>query len=327
MAEINLDDYSYELPEELIAQKAARPRDSARLMAVMGGCIEHCRFSDIAGFLKRGDVLVLNSTKVSKAKIAGKKESGAEAEVVLEKKVSGLEWECKIKCRRPRKGTRIFFEHGSGEIVGRSGESFVIRLSSKGILKKAFLPGPPYIKRRLGNEYQTVYADKEGSLAAPTAGLHFTKRLIKKIEAKGVKVAYVTLHVSYGTFKSIDYGVENYVMEPEFFSVSEDAARAINERKGRLVAVGTTVLKALESSCRDDKVVSGQGFSELFIYPPYEFKSGCDVLVTNFHLPKSTLMLMVCAFAGRERVLRAYKEAIEKKYRFYSLGDAMVVER
>ncbi len=326
---VNLDEYDFKLPEEMIAQKLASPRDSANLLiSNKDGSFEHRKFSDLTSYLKAGDVLVLNSTKVSQAKLAGKKETGSPVEVMLVNKIGNEKWECRIKGKNPRAGVKFIFRKGMGEVLETKDEDlFIVRIDDA-VLKDAILPTPPYITRTLGDdEYQTIYADKEGSLAAPTAGLHFTKQLLSKIEKKGVKIVFVTLHVSYGTFKKIRNGVENYVMDPEYFEISKSAAETINKRKGRLFVVGTTTLKALETSSKDRKIKSGIGQSTLFIYPPFKFHSGADVLITNFHLPKSTLILLTCAFGGRERILKAYDKAIKKKYKFYSLGDAMMIEK
>jgi S-adenosylmethionine:tRNA ribosyltransferase-isomerase len=335
--DLNLDDYSYHLPENLIAQHASIPRDSCKLMILGNGKennIIHAKFSDILGHLQKGDVLVMNSTRVRKAKLVGKKESGSHAEIVLEKKIDNDLWECRIKCKNPDVGTRFVFEDGAAVIVSKTAiDKFIIRMNPE-VLSCAILPTPPYIKRSLsGKEYQTVFSREDGSLAAPTAGLHFTRRLLEKIRSKGVGIVFITLHVSYGTFKTIDAGVKNHVMDPEFYCISKDAADTINSRKGRLIVVGTTTLKALESSSKNKKIFDGSGESRLFIYPPFMFNSGADCLVTNFHLPKSTLLLLTSAFAGstnsisfgRDRIMHAYFAAIKKKYRFYSLGDAMMI--
>lgn len=326
MAYLNLEDYNYELPSERIAQHLANPRDSCRLLVIGKDKLEHKRFTDIVSYLNKDDVLVLNSTKVSNAKIIGKKATGGPAEIVLVKKLDNLTWECRIKSRNPHVGVKYIFKNGSGVIESLKGELYILKFSSSKIIDEAILPTPPYISSKIkDDEYQTVYAKKQGSLAAPTAGLHFTKKILSQLQKKGVKIVYITLHVSYGTFKSIDYGIENYVMDPEWFEIPVGTAHAINNRKGRLVVCGTTTLKALETSSKNGKVIAGKGESTLFIYPPYSFKSGADLLITNFHLPKSTLILLTCAFGGRERILKAYQEAINEKYRFYSLGDATLV--
>ena len=325
---MNLDNFSYILPEERIAQRAVSPRDSAKLL-ILDNIITHTTFSHIIDYLSAGDILVMNETKVLHAKLVGKKLSGSPAEVVLLKKIKPLVYACKIKTKNPHVDVRILFKNGEGIIIAqKSIDEFIIRLSSVKILKDALLPTPPYIKRKVTNgEYQTVYSKKEGSLAAPSAGLHFTGRLLEKIRKKGITIVTLTLHISYGTFKNIDHEIAHHHMDPEWFEISEHAAKTINNRKGKLIAVGTTTLKALESSAKNGKVYATKGFSTLFIYPPFKFHSDTDALITNFHLPKSTLLLLTCAFGGTTRILDAYYSAIKKKYRFYSLGDAMMIEK
>ena len=321
---MNLNNYSYRLPDELIAQKPFYPRDECRLL-VIDKTRKDVKFKDILEYFHKNDVLVLNDTRVTHSKIYGKKETGSSAEVILLKKITGNVFEAKIKTKNPLVGTKIIFKKGFAEIISQKNiDTFVVELSNAKILNEAVLPTPPYIKRKLkDSEYQTIFSKNDGSLASPTAGLHFTKNLLQQISRKGVKIVYITLHVSYGTFKNID-DVATYVMDPEYYSISKETADAINNRKGRLIVCGTTTLKALETASTG-KINSGSGWSTLFIYPPYKFKSGTDVLITNFHLPKSTLLLLTCAFGGRERILAAYKEAVRKKYKFFSLGDAMMI--
>ncbi|HYD04024.1 MAG TPA: tRNA preQ1(34) S-adenosylmethionine ribosyltransferase-isomerase QueA [Alphaproteobacteria bacterium] len=329
---MNLDDYSYELPESLIAQHPADPRDSCKLMIIGKNKIEHGIFRDILSQFSKGDILVLNNTKVKHSKLLGKKESGSAAEITLLKNISANIYEAKIKTKNPLVGTKIILHHATAEIIMQKNiDTFVVKLDNKNALKDAVMPSPPYIKHVVTDkEYQTVYSDKkkEGSLASPTAGLHFTKSLLAKIQKKGVKIVYITLHVSYGTFKNIE-DVKTYVMEPEHYEISNQAAKIINNRdkkKNRLFVVGTTTLKALETSAsKSGKIIAGSAESTLFIYPPYKFKSGTDALITNFHLPKSTLLLLTCAFGERKRILDAYHAAIKNNYRFYSLGDSMII--
>ncbi len=318
--------FDYTLPVQLIAQHPARPRDSSRLLVVQKNSV-HRRFSDIVDYLLPGDVLVLNETKVAAAKLVGKKVSGSAAEVVLTKKINAVTYTCHVKTKNPHVGTEIKFKKGIGTIVGQQSiDEFVIRFEHTQVLQDAVLPTPPYIRRSVSKEeYQTVYSKKTGSLAAPTAGLHFTTRLLRAIRKKGVQIVFITLHVSYGTFKKIDSAIEKYRMDPEWFEISPLAAKIINERKGRLFVVGTTTLKALESSSHNRRIIPQKGESRLFIYPPFTFHSGADALITNFHLPQSTLLLLTCAFGGRRRVLDAYRAAVQKRYRFYSLGDAMLL--
>jgi S-adenosylmethionine:tRNA ribosyltransferase-isomerase len=332
---MNILEYDYRLPEELIAQHPAIPRDYARLMVLQEEKIIHKRFSDIAGYLRKGDVLVLNSTKVIRSKLVGKKDSGSSAEIILTDcldKGNNI-WECHIKARNPHVGTRILLGKGADATLIRqnSVDRFSVRISGKFSFDDALLPNPPYIKHDVTEEeYQTVYAREcrgKGSLAAPTAGLHFTKDLLRKIKDKGVKIVFIALHVGFGTFLPIMDDIEDHKTEGEYFEISKNAAKTINNRKGRLIVVGTTTLKALESSVADGKIMPAKKVSEIFIYPGHEFSSRPDALITNFHLPKSSLLLLTCAFCGKERIMHSYKEAVEKKYRFYSLGDAMMMYR
>lgn len=322
-----LNRYDYVLPRNLIAQEAYKPRDACRLMVVSKGKehdIEHKRFRDIVDYMDKGDVLVLNDTKVLAAKIYGKKSTGSDAEIVLTKRLSKDRYECHIQTKNPVLGTKMIFDDGNAVIIGQKNiDTFIVRIS--GAAKKYF-PGPPYIMKKMGKEYQTVYAKKSGSLAAPTAGLHFTNRLLDKIKAKGVRIVYITLHVSYGTFRDVS-NMEKHKMDPEYFEINENAAHAINSRTGRLIVAGTTTLKALESSSMNDRIIACKGYSRLFIKPGYGFSSGTDVLITNFHLPRSSLLLLTCAFGSNEQIMQAYTEAIRLKYMFYSLGDAMMIIR
>jgi len=325
---MKLSDYDYSLPESLIAQKAIIPRDSCKLM-VLGNHenISHKKFHDISDYFKSEDVLVLNDTKVEHSKLVGKKDSGSRAELILLKKISENIYEAKVKTKNPHIGTKILFKKGHAIIISQKNiDTFIVKLSDPSVLKDAILPTPPYIMRKVSDrEYQTAFSRNPGSLASPTAGLHFTRSLLKKIEKKGVKIVYITLHVSYGTFKNID-DMKTYIMDPERYYIPKSTADAINDRKGRLFVCGTTTLKTLETAADNDgKIPGGRGESTLFIYPPFRFKSGADVLITNFHLPKSTLLLLTCAFGGRERILKAYDDAVRDRYRFFSLGDAMII--
>jgi len=335
---MKLDEYNYELPEKLIAQSPVSPRDSCKLL-ILGEdsknvkdvkSVKHEIFKNIFNYLRQGDVLVLNDTKVSHSKLVGKKDTGSDAEIVLLKKISEKIYEAKVKTKNPHIGTKILFKEKNGNehvtiIRQKNIDTYIVELSNDSILEDAILPMPPYIKNNLTDkEYQTEYSKKLGSLAAPTAGLHFTKALLKKIEKKGIKIVYITLHVSYGTFKKID-DINNYIMDPEYYQISQESADTINSRTDRLIVCGTTTLKALETASKNGKITSGSAQSRLFIYPPYRFKSGTNILITNFHLPKSTLLLLTCAFGGRKSILDAYKEAVKKRYRFFSLGDAMMI--
>ena len=318
---INLRDYDYGLPEGMIAQKSHRPRDGCRLMIIKDKIL-HKKFSDVLDFLHDGDVLVLNNTRVMKMKIYGKKSTGSDAEIVLTRKLYANTYECHIKTRNPHAGTVIELSKGKAMIIKQKDiDTYIIKIAGH---SRRYMPGPPYIKKKMTSEYQTVYAKLPGSLASPTAGLHFTNNLLKKIRDKGVKIAHITLHIGYGTFRNID-DIKSYRTEKECFEITRKASETINKRKGRLFVAGTTTLKALESSSRDGKIIPKKSSSRLFIKPGHRFSCGADALITNFHLPKSSLLLLTCAFGGRKRVLDAYQKAIEKKYRFYSLGDAMII--
>ncbi len=332
---LSLSDFDYSLPGSLIAQHPARPKDHSKLMVIHADeKIEHKHFYDIINYLNKGDILVLNNTKVIRTKLIGRKETGSDAKITLTKKIEKNIYECHIKTKNPNVGTKIILLGGNAKITGKkSVDLFIIKLNDeKKILKNAKLTTPPYIKRELDDEeYQTIFADKnkKGSIAAPTAGLHFTKTLLNKIRKKGVKIIFITLHISYGTFLPV-YDISKHKMELEYYEISEKDADAINNRdkkKNKLIVVGTTTLKALETSCnpKNKKIISGAGWSDIFIYPGYKFNSGTNILITNFHLPRSTLIMLVSAFFGREKIMKAYGVAVHKKYRFYSLGDAMML--
>ena len=323
------NEFDYSLPEELIAQKPAEKRDMSRLMAVKEK-IEHKRFNEIIDYLNKDDVLVLNETKVIEAKLIGSKVSGSPAEVILTKRIDNKRFKARIKTKNPKIGTEMIFNDIRCRVLFRDNDIFTIEfekeLFDEDIKKIAVLPTPPYIKEKMDySRYQTVYAEKEGSVAAPTAGLHFTPELLKRIEEKGVKIAKLTLHVGFGTFIPIrSEDIEEHQMEEEYFEIDAVDKKIINECKGRLVCVGTTSMRALESMCENGKIVKYSGITDLFIYPGYEFKSNVSLLITNFHLPKSTLLLLVSAFAGKDIIFNAYQEAIKEKYRFFSFGDAML---
>lgn len=334
---MKLSEFNYHLPKELIAQSPAEPRDSSRLM-VLGKKIEHRFFSDILDYFEKGDTLVLNDSKVIPAKLKGKKSTGGNVEALVVLRTDAG-YECMIRGKNIREGTKLNFCELDAtvlQILKRPNiNRYLVDFNCNGnlpdILEKiGFAPLPPYIKKEIEdkNRYQTVYSKEKGSIAAPTAGLHFTNDLLEKIRKKGVNIAFVTLHVSPGTFMPVKAeDIENHVMEPEFVSVRGENAKIINETSGKLIAAGTTTVKALESSCIEGNIVEKEGFSKLFIYPPYRFGSKIDAVITNFHLPGSTLLMLVSAFSGRERLLAAYDEAISHSYRFYSFGDAMLVLR
>ena len=340
---MNVKDYDYDLPEELIAQDPLEDRSSSRLMVLdrQTGDVEHRHFTDILEYLHPGDCLVINNTKVIPARLFGVKEdTQAKIEVLLLKRKENDIWETLVKPgKKAKPGTKLVFGDGllTAEVVDVVEEgNRLIQFHYDGIFEEILdqlgqMPLPPYITHQLKdkNRYQTVYAKYEGSAAAPTAGLHFTKDLLKKIEEKGVVIASVTLHVGLGTFRPVK--VENVLehhMHSEFYRIEPEEAEKINAAKKagkRVIAVGTTSCRTLESASTEDGILKAQsGWTDIFIYPGYHFKM-VDALITNFHLPKSTLVMLVSALAGREHILAAYKEAVEKKYRFFSFGDAMFI--
>lgn len=340
---MNIKEFYYDLPEELIAQDPLADRSSSRLLTLdkNSGAFSHHVFRDIVDYLNPGDCLVLNNTKVIPARLMGEKIStGAGIEVLLLKRKEGDIWETLVKPgKKARPGARISFGNGLlvGEVVDVVEEgNRLIKFEYEGIFEEILdqlgqMPLPPYITHRLEdkNRYQTVYAKHDGSAAAPTAGLHFTPELLEIIKEKGVKVAEVTLHVGLGTFRPVK--VENILehhMHSEFYMVEEDQASIINETKkngGRVICVGTTSCRTLESATGEDGILkAGSGWTEIFIYPGYKFKI-LDALITNFHLPESTLLMLVSALAGRDNVMAAYEEAVKERYRFFSFGDAMFI--
>ena len=342
--QMSLHDYNYELPEALIAQDPLKDRSSSRLMVLdkKTGNTEHHIFKDIIDYLNKGDCLVINDTKVLPARLYGSKVgTDARIEVLLLKRRENDIWETLVKPGKKCKiGTVINFGEGllTGEVVDIVEEgNRLIQFKYQGIFEEVLdqlgeMPLPPYITHKLKdkNRYQTVYAKYEGSAAAPTAGLHFTKELLDEIEKKGVKIAHVTLHVGLGTFRPVK--VENILehhMHSEFYMVDTKDAEMINQCRangGRIIAVGTTSTRTLETVTDEKGIVHpGSGWTQIFIYPGYQFKA-IDCLITNFHLPESTLLMLVSALAGRENVLQAYDEAVKEKYRFFSFGDAMFIQ-
>lgn len=341
---MDVKDFRYDLPQELIAQDPLEDRSSSRLLVLDKdtGEITHKHFYDIIDYLDEGDCLVLNETKVIPARLMGvKKDTGAVVEILLLKRKSKTVWECLVK---PGKKCRVgaVIEFGEGLLTGTVSDivkegNRIIEFEFDGIFEEILdklgtMPLPPYITHTLKdrNRYQTVYAKNEGSAAAPTAGLHFTKELLKDIEDKGVKLAKVTLHVGLGTFRPVKVSdVRQHHMHSEFFQVSKEAADIINSTRAngkRVICVGTTSTRTVESAS-DDKgyLKEKSGWTDIFIYPGYKFKVS-DALITNFHLPESTLVMLVSALAGREKVLHAYEEAVKEKYRFFSFGDAMFIK-
>ena len=336
-------DYSFELPRELIAQDPLEERASSRLLVLdkRTGAVSHHVFRDIGDFLRPGDCLVLNDTRVIPARLLGEREgTGAHVELLLLKRKSGDVWETLVRPgKKCRPGTRLTFGDGllKAEILDTVEEgNRLVRFDYEGIFEEALdrlgeMPLPPYITHKLQdrNRYQTVYAKHEGSAAAPTAGLHFTKELLGRLEGKGIGSAYVTLHVGLGTFRPVkEENVLEHHMHTEHYQVSREAADTINRTKaqgGRIVCVGTTSCRTLESAAGEDGLVRPcSGDTDIFIYPGYRFRV-LDALITNFHLPESTLIMLVSALAGREHVLAAYEEAVRERYRFFSFGDAMLI--
>ncbi|MDD4370630.1 MAG: tRNA preQ1(34) S-adenosylmethionine ribosyltransferase-isomerase QueA [Anaerostipes sp.] len=340
---MKVSDFTFDLPEELIAQDPLEDRSSSRLMVLdkKTGEIEHHIFREITSYLKEGDCLVLNNTKVIPARLIGAKEdTGGKVEVLLLKRKQDNTWETLVKPGRKAKvGARISF--GDGMLVGEVMDiveegNRLVRFEYEGIFEEVLdqlgqMPLPPYITHQLKdkNRYQTVYAKYDGSAAAPTAGLHFTKELLQQIKDMGVKIAFVTLHVGLGTFRPVKVDdVLNHHMHSEFYSVDEEDAKLINDTKeqgGRIISVGTTSTRTLESVADEaGHIEAKSGWTEIFIYPGYEFKV-IDGLITNFHLPESTLLMLVSALAGKEHIIHAYEEAVKERYRFFSFGDAMFI--
>lgn len=340
---MNLHDFYYELPQELIAQEPLKERDSSRLMVLhkKDGSIEHRIFKDIIYFLNPGDCLVLNDTRVIPARLIGHRvDTGGTIEFLLLRKVSLDTWEVLVKPgRRAKIGTEFIFGEGDlkAEVIENTDAGGrIVRFYYKGVFEEILdklgqMPLPPYIKRKLEDKerYQTVYSRHEGSAAAPTAGLHFTGELLDKISKKGVHVVFITLHVGLGTFRPVKVEkIEDHHMHSEFYIVTEDAAKTLNDVKqkgGRIICVGTTSVRTLETVTDDTGTIhSGSGWTDIFIYPGYRYKA-VDGLITNFHLPESTLIMLVCAFGGYDNVMKAYRVAVEERYRFYSFGDAMLI--
>ncbi len=343
MTALKKSDFYFDLPEELIAQDPLEERSSSRLLKLNKdtGAVEHLVFMDVIDYLHEGDCLVLNNTKVIPARLLGEREgTGAHVEVLLLKRHEGDVWETLVKPgKKCRPGSRLSFGDGllKAEVIDVVEEgNRLIHFEYEGIFEEVLdklgeMPLPPYITHKLQdkNRYQTVYAKYEGSAAAPTAGLHFTKELLDRIAEKGVKIAYVTLHVGLGTFRPVkEENILDHHMHSEYYQVSEDAAQMINETRkngGRIICVGTTSCRTVESASTPDGVIhAGCDNTEIFIYPGYQFKI-LDCLITNFHLPESTLVMLVSALAGKDNVLAAYEEAIKERYRFFSFGDAMFV--
>lgn len=341
---MNIEQYNYDLPEELIAQTPLLDRDSSKLLVLdpENGRINHRIFTHITDYLDGGDCLVLNDSRVIPVRLFGVKEdTQAKIEVLLLHEETENVWEALVKpAKKVKVGTQIIF--GDGLLVAtctekREAGGCLLSLKYEGILLETLdilgeMPLPPYIKEQLVDQerYQTVYAKEEGSAAAPTAGLHFTKKLLADLELKGIEIIYITLHVGLGTFRPVSVeNIEEHEMHAEYYAMSESSAKRLNEAKEmgrRIVSVGTTSTRVLETIAgnHDGKFTAESGWTNIFIYPPYEFKA-VDGLITNFHLPKSTLLMLISSLADRETIMDAYKEAIKHKYRFFSFGDAMFI--
>lgn len=340
---MNIEEFDYDLPEELIAQTPLKDRDTSRLLVLHkeNGELEHRHFKDIIDYINPGDTLVLNNTKVMPARLFGvKQETKAKVEMLMLTQIEGDDWEVLLKpAKRIKVGQKLSF--GEGKIEAECIEELeqggrIMRLSYDGILQERLdelgeMPLPPYIKERLEDQdrYQTVYAKATGSAAAPTAGLHFTDELLDELKAKGVNLAFITLHVGLGTFRPVSVdNIDDHEMHSEYYQMTQETADLLNQTKQndkRIISVGTTSTRTLETIRRDyDRFTAASGWTDIFIYPGFEFKA-IDGLITNFHLPKSTLVMLVSAFSSRQYILHAYRTAVEMKYRFFSFGDAMLI--
>ena len=351
-----LDDYNYVLPEERIAQKPCPQRDGSRLLHLdrRSGGISHRVFCDLPGLMRSGDVLVVNNTEVIPGRISGRKDTGGKAEVLIltyadgqaDRKTAGeFACTCLIKSsKKPRTGAMIYFDHGlCAEVLGQSGDCYEVKFTCEKDFDQVLyqvgkVPLPPYIRREPGetgfcedhSAYQTIYASEKGAIAAPTAGFHFSAALMTQLRNMGITVVPITLHVGYGTFIPVRVSdIRDHRMHSETFEITRQAAETINDARAggaRIVAVGTTSVRTLEFCASESgRVMAGPGHCNLFIYPGYQFKA-VDAMITNFHLPRSTLLMLVSAFTGRSAVLNAYRAAIENGYRFYSYGDAMLID-
>lgn len=340
---MNVEEFDYDLPESLIAQTPLKDRDQSRLL-VLGrnsGNIEHKHFKDVINYLETGDTLVLNDTRVMPARLFGlKEETGAKVEMLMLTRIENNDWEVLLKpAKRIKVGNKLSF--GEGKIIAECIEELdqggrIMRLHYEGILEERLnelgeMPLPPYIKERLDDpdRYQTVYAKESGSAAAPTAGLHFTDKLLDEIRAKGINIAFITLHVGLGTFRPVSVeDINDHEMHSEYYQMTQETANLLNQTKKeghRIISVGTTSTRTLETIRRNyNEFVAVSGWTDIFIYPGFTYKA-IDGLITNFHLPKSTLVMLVSAFSSRENILNAYKEAVKLEYRFFSFGDAMLI--
>lgn len=338
---MKLSEFDYHLPEQLIAQLPCEPRDHSKLLCVRRSDeqFSHQRFYQLIDHLQPNDILVFNDTKVLPARLyATKPDTGAKVEILLLKRLNGNDWECLAKPgKKLRRGAVVSFsDELQGEIIDHTEfGGRIIRFQYQGVFEEIIerighMPLPPYIHERLEdkNRYQTVYAKHAGAAAAPTAGLHFTPELLRRIDEKGVQRAFVTLHVGLGTFRPVEVeDVLQHTMHSEFYSITQDTVDAIARAKangGRVIAVGTTAIRTLETAGAGGELMPGNGWTDIFIYPGYQFRV-VEGMITNFHLPKSTLLMLISAFAGKEKVMRAYEEAIRSEYRFFSFGDAMLI--
>ena len=338
---MNVQDFDYYLPEELIAQTPLAQRDASRLMVLprQQGACSHRHFFELPSLLRKGDLLVFNDTRVIPARLHGRKrDKGAKVEVFLLKRLDLDRWETLVRPgRKLRPGTEVVFSDELSAVIEDTTEfgGRIVRFCWQGVFEETLqrlgeVPLPPYIHEKLPDpeRYQTVYARENGSAAAPTAGLHFTPELLSQLREQGIQTAYVTLHVGLGTFRPVAVeSIQDHVMHSEQYAISAETAALVNETRrqgGRVIAVGTTAVRTLETAGQSGQLQPCSGFTNIFIYPGYEYKI-IDGLITNFHLPKSTLLMLVSALAGRERVLAAYKEAVEQRYRFFSFGDAMFI--
>jgi len=340
---LDIEAFDYHLPERLIAQTPLKNRDESRLLVLgrKSGNIEHKQFKNVIDHLESGDTLVLNDTRVMPARLFGLKEdTGAKVEMLMLTQIEGNDWEVLLKpAKRIRIGNKLSF--GEGKIVAECIEELdqggrIMRLHYEGILQERLdelgeMPLPPYIKERLDDpdRYQTVYAKATGSAAAPTAGLHFTDDLLNQIKAKGIHIAFITLHVGLGTFRPVSVdNIDDHEMHSEYYQMDEDTAELLNETKAngkRIISVGTTSTRTLETIMQsNDQFVAKSGWTDIFIFPGFEYKA-IDGLITNFHLPKSTLVMLVSAFSTRDFIINAYQQAVEAEYRFFSFGDAMLI--
>lgn len=340
---MNLDQFDYELPSELIAQFPLAERSASRLLQFTSSKTKFndLRFTDLHGLLREGDLLVFNNTKVIAARLYAKKESGGKIELLIERILDSNSMLAQLNASKsPKPGSKLIFDSDVvAEVVGRQGEFFIVRFTKDVVIESLLndwgqVPLPPYIQRRPELEdvkrYQTIYALYKGAVAAPTAGLHFDNPMLDKLRRQGVQLAFLTLHVGAGTFQPVRAdNIEEHVIHAEYVNISQEVCKQVNEckkRGGRVIAVGTTVVRSLESAALDKSIAPYEGDTSLFIHPGFEFNV-VDALITNFHLPKSTLLMLVSAFAGYETTMSAYKHAVEERYRFYSFGDAMFIDK